>query len=149
MAHTDLSEQEQIRRHSLEEIRKLGIDPYPAAMFKVSHKADEVKRRFDKEEESLKGITLAGRIMSRRIMGSASFAELQDESGRIQFYIRRDDICPGEDKTMYNTLSSRSCLISVILSASRGLLSGPRWERSPSTWRSSRCSANRSGHCLL
>jgi lysyl-tRNA synthetase, class II len=104
MAHTDLSEQEQIRRHSLEEIRKLGIDPYPAAMFKVSHKADKVKRRFEKEEESLKGITLAGRIMSRRIMGSASFAELQDESGRIQFYIRRDDICPGEDKTMYNTV---------------------------------------------
>lgn len=104
MAHTDLSEQEQIRRHSLEEIRKLGIDPYPAAMFKVSHKADEVKKRFDKEEESLKNITLAGRIMSRRIMGSASFAELQDESGRIQFYIRRDDICPGEDKMMYNTV---------------------------------------------
>lgn len=104
MAHTDLSEQEQIRRHSLEEIRKLGIDPYPAAMFKVSHKADEVKQKFEKEEESLKGITLAGRIMSRRIMGSASFAELQDESGRIQFYIRRDDICSGEDKTMYNTV---------------------------------------------
>ena len=104
MAHTDLSEQEQIRRHSLEEIRKLGIDPYPAAMFEVSHKAAEVKNKFDKEEDSLKGITLAGRIMSRRIMGSASFAELQDESGRIQFYIRRDDICPEEDKTMYNTV---------------------------------------------
>jgi lysyl-tRNA synthetase, class II len=104
MAHTDLSEQEQIRRHSLEEIRKLGIDPYPAAIFEVSHKAAEVKRRFDKEEESLKGITLAGRIMSRRIMGSASFAELQDESDRIQIYLRRDDICPEEDKTMYNTV---------------------------------------------
>ncbi len=104
MAHTDLSEQEQIRRHSLEEIRKLGIDPYPAAMFEVSHKAAEVKNKFDKEQDSLKEITLAGRIMSRRIMGSASFAELQDESGRIQFYIRRDDICPDEDKTMYNTV---------------------------------------------
>jgi lysyl-tRNA synthetase, class II len=107
MVHTDLSEQEQIRRQSLGEIRKLGIDPYPAAMFEVSHKAAEVKKRFDKEEDSLKGITLAGRIMSRRIMGSASFAELQDESGRIQFYIRRDDICPGEDKTLYNTLFKR------------------------------------------
>ena len=104
MAHTDLSEQEQIRRNSLAEIRKLGIDPYPAAMYEVSHKAKEVKEKFDKEEDQLKGITLAGRIMSRRIMGSASFAELQDESGRIQFYIRRDDICPGEDKAMYNTV---------------------------------------------
>ncbi len=102
MAHSDLSEQEQIRRKSLEELRKLGIDPYPAAMFEVSHKAARVKSKFDKEEDSLRGITLAGRIMSRRIMGSASFAELQDESGRIQLYIRRDDICKGEDKTMYN-----------------------------------------------
>ena len=104
MAHTELSEQEQIRRNSLEEIRKLGINPYPAAMFVVSHKAKEVKEKFEKEEADLKGITLAGRIMSRRIMGSASFAELQDESGRIQFYIRRDDVCPGEDKTLYNTV---------------------------------------------
>jgi lysyl-tRNA synthetase class 2 len=104
MAHHELSEQEQIRRNSLEEIRRLGIDPYPAAMFEVSHRAKEIKEKFDREESSLKGITLAGRIMSRRIMGSASFAELQDESGRIQVYIRRDDICAGEDKTMYNTV---------------------------------------------
>src|SRR6056297_1725060 len=104
MAHTELSEQEQIRRNSQEEIRKLGINPYPATMFAVSHKAKEVKEKFEKEEAELKGITLAGRIMSRRIMGSASFAELQDESGRIQFYIRRDDVCPGEDKTLYNTV---------------------------------------------
>jgi len=104
MAHHELSEQEQIRRNSLEEIRRLGIDPYPAAMFTVSHKAKEVKEKFDTEEAAMKDITLAGRIMSRRIMGSASFAELQDESGRIQVYVRRDDICEGEDKTMYNTV---------------------------------------------
>ncbi|MEX2371842.1 MAG: amino acid--tRNA ligase-related protein, partial [Bacteroidales bacterium] len=104
MTHSDLSEQQQIRRHSLEEIRKLGIDPYPAAAYEVSHGSAEVKSKFDTEEATLKGITLAGRIMSRRIMGSASFAEIQDESGRIQVYLRRDDICPEEDKTMYNTV---------------------------------------------
>ncbi len=107
MSDHHLSEQEQIRRQSLEEIRQLGIDPYPAAMFPVSHHAADVLDKFEKEEASLKGITLAGRIMSRRIMGSASFAELQDESGRIQFYVRRDDICPGEDKTMYNVVFKR------------------------------------------
>ncbi len=104
MSNIELSEQEQIRRNSLEEIRKLGYNPYPAAEFKVSHKSEQVKEKFEKEEASLKDITLAGRIMSRRIMGSASFAEIQDESGRIQIYLRRDDICEGEDKTMYNTI---------------------------------------------
>ena len=93
MSQLNLSEQEQIRRNSLEEIRKLGIDPYPASAFDVSHKSDDVKARFETEEAALTGITLAGRIMSRRIMGSASFAEIQDETGRIQIYIRRDDIC--------------------------------------------------------
>ena len=107
MAQSQLSEQEQVRRNSLEEIRKLGIDPYPAAMFDVSHKAGEIIEHFEKNKDSLKGVTLAGRIMSRRIMGSASFAELQDESGRIQIYLRRDDICPGEDKTLYNTVFKR------------------------------------------
>ncbi len=107
MSQIEHSEQEQIRRNSLAEIRKLGYDPYPAAEFKVSHKSQEVKDRFEKEESILKDMTLAGRIMSRRISGSASFAEIQDESGRVQIYLRRDDICPGEDKTLYNIIFKR------------------------------------------
>jgi lysyl-tRNA synthetase, class II len=107
MSNIELSEQEQIRRNSLAEIRKLGYDPYPAAEFKVSHKAEDVKNKFEKEEDQLKGITLAGRIMSRRISGSASFAEIQDESGRVQIYLRRDDVCDGEDKTLYNIIFKR------------------------------------------
>ncbi len=106
MSHRELSEQEQIRRNSLEQIRQLGIDPYPAAMYEVTHTAREITRQFEKNEEDdgLKDVSLAGRIMTRRIMGKASFAELQDESGRIQIYLQRDDICPGEDKTLYNNV---------------------------------------------
>ncbi|MFO7934420.1 MAG: lysine--tRNA ligase [Bacteroidales bacterium] len=104
MHHPEFSEQEQIRRRSLEEIRSLGIDPYPPETFPVSHTASQVKSMFEKREDALQDISLAGRIMSRRIMGSASFAELQDESGRIQLYLRRDELCPGEDKTLYNTI---------------------------------------------
>jgi lysyl-tRNA synthetase class 2 len=107
MHKSELSEQEQIRRNSLEEIKKLGFDPYPPETFSISHKASDVRSAFEKDEASLQGITLAGRIMSRRIMGSASFAEIQDSSGRIQVYLRRDDICPGEDKTLYNTIFKR------------------------------------------
>lgn len=102
--HSELSEQEQVRRKSLEEIRELGFNPYPPETFKITHTARDVKSLFEKEGSSLDDITLAGRIMSRRIMGSASFAEIQDSSGRIQIYLRRDDLCPGEDKTLYNTL---------------------------------------------
>ncbi|MFH0757613.1 MAG: lysine--tRNA ligase [Bacteroidota bacterium] len=104
MHHSERSEQEQIRRNSLEEIRKLGFNPYPPETFEISHKASDVKALFEKNEDSLKDITMAGRIMSRRIMGSASFAEIQDSTGRIQIYLRRDDLCPGEDKTYYNTV---------------------------------------------
>ncbi len=104
MANSELSEQEQIRRNSLEEIKKLGYNPYPPETFEISHKAAEVKSVFQKDEAALTDITLAGRIMSRRIMGSASFAEIQDSSGRIQVYVRRDDLCPEEDKTLYNTV---------------------------------------------
>src|SRR6267154_2006741 len=97
-----LSEQELIRRQSLEELYKLGINPYPAELFEVNVTADG----FDKEYSSLEGkdLSIAGRIMSRRVMGNASFAELQDETGRVQVYFRRDDLCPGEDKTFYNTV---------------------------------------------
>ncbi len=102
-----LSEQEQIRRESLKEIRKLGIDPYPAAEYLVNANAADILSNFSEEKGNYQDVTLAGRIMSRRIMGNASFAELQDQTGRIQVYIRRDDICQGEDKTLYNTLFKR------------------------------------------
>ncbi len=104
MSTPHLSEQEQVRRQSLEEIRRLGIDPYPAEMYPVNTWAAEILDNFSDTEDKFPDVCLAGRIMSRRIMGNASFAELMDSSGRIQIYVRRDDLCPGEDKTLYNTL---------------------------------------------
>lgn len=99
-----LSEQELIRRQSLTELEKLGINPYPASLFPVTHHAAEIHEGFDLRPEEFKKVVLAGRIMSRRIMGNASFAEIQDASGRIQVYIRRDDICPSDDKSLYNVV---------------------------------------------
>jgi lysyl-tRNA synthetase class 2 len=99
-----LSEQEQIRRDSLAELRKLGIDPYPAAEYKTNLFSAEILENFDQSKNNFQDVSLAGRIMSRRIMGNASFAELMDSAGRIQIYVRRDDICSGEDKTLYNTV---------------------------------------------
>jgi len=100
-----LSEQEIIRRQAKEQLEQLGINPYPSELYPVTHHAREIKEGFTEEKAAeFKEVCLAGRIMSRRIMGSASFAEIQDASGRIQIYIRRDDICPDEDKTMYNTV---------------------------------------------
>ncbi|HKK43549.1 MAG TPA: lysine--tRNA ligase [Bacteroidales bacterium] len=107
MSTTNLSEQEQIRRASLEELRKIGIEPYPAAEYKTNVFAKEIHENYSAEKDNFQNVCLAGRIMSRRIMGNASFAELMDSSGRIQIYIRRDDVCPGEDKTMYNTVFKR------------------------------------------
>ena len=103
----ELKEQEIIRRNSLKELIQLGIDPYPAEGFEVNSTAREIHKNFPEDQSLYQDVSLAGRIMSRRIMGAASFAELQDTTGRIQFYIRRDDICPGEDKTMYNTVFKR------------------------------------------
>lgn len=100
----ELSEQEQIRRNSLAELQKLGINPYPAEGFDTNITTEEIHKQFPENEENFQEVTIAGRIMSRRIMGAASFAELQDHNGRIQVYFRRDDICDGEDKTMYNTV---------------------------------------------
>ena len=100
----ELSEQEQIRRESLAKLRELGIEPYPAAEYPVNAGAAQILSEYDPEKGNFKEVCIAGRIMSRRIMGAASFAELQDESGRIQIYVKRDEICPGEDKTMYNTV---------------------------------------------
>jgi lysyl-tRNA synthetase class 2 len=104
MSQRQLSEQEKIRRDALQEIIRLGIKPYPSEGFPTNTLAREILEGFDPVKTNYQDVCLAGRIMSRRIMGNASFAELQDESGRIQIYIRRDDICPSEDKTLYNTL---------------------------------------------
>ena len=102
MSIRELSEQEIIRRNSLQKLRDLGIEPYPAAEFVTTHSTTTIKKEFKPEEDNLPEVTVAGRLMSRRIMGKASFVELQDESGRIQVYVNRDEICPGEDKTLYN-----------------------------------------------
>ncbi|TZF83707.1 lysine--tRNA ligase [Pedobacter sp. BS3] len=99
-----LSEQEILRREALQELRKLGINPYPAELFDVNATAADIKKNFTADNNAYQNISFAGRIMSRRIMGNASFAELQDSTGRIQIYIKRDDICPDEDKTLYNTV---------------------------------------------
>ena len=99
-----LSEQEIIRRKGLEEFAKLGINPYPADLFEVNASAHEILENYERQKSDYRQISIAGRIMSRRIMGNASFAELQDETGRIQLYVRRDDLCPGEDKSLYNTI---------------------------------------------
>jgi len=97
-----LSEQEIIRRESLKQLRALGIDPYPAEEYKVTAFAQDIADNFNSAPDKYKHITVAGRIMTRRIMGSASFFEIQDSTGRMQVYIKRDDICPDEDKTLYN-----------------------------------------------
>ncbi len=99
-----LSEQEVIRRKSKEELEALGIDPYPSALFPVTHNTSEVKAIYKEKGDQSGTVTLAGRLMTRRIMGSASFAEIQDSMGRIQVYFRRDDLCPEDDKTLYNTV---------------------------------------------
>lgn len=99
----ELSEQEVIRRQSLEEMRALGINPYPAALYDVNAYSTDIKKQFEDEGER-RYVTIAGRIMGRRIMGKASFMELQDAEGRIQVYISRDDLCPGENKDLYNTV---------------------------------------------
>jgi lysyl-tRNA synthetase class 2 len=98
------NEQELARRNSIEEMRKLGVEPYPAAEYVVSATSEEILENYDHELANYKEVSIAGRIMGRRIMGNASFVELMDAKGRIQVYIRRDDICEGENKTMYNTV---------------------------------------------
>jgi len=97
-----LSEQETIRRDNLNKIKELGIDPFPNETYRITHSAAAIKADFKEGAEGYDQVQLAGRLMSRRIMGKASFAEIQDSSGRIQIYVNRDEICPGEDKTLYN-----------------------------------------------
>lgn len=100
-----LSEQEVVRREKLKELQALGIDPYPAPLFEITHTAKEIKEQYTEEKkEAFKSVTIAGRIMSVRDMGKANFAVIQDATGRIQLYIKRDDICPGEDKSLFDNV---------------------------------------------
>ena len=104
MANQELNEQEIGRRNSMQALRDRGIEPYPANEYPVTGYSKEIKDNFKDEEENHREVAVAGRIMSRRIMGKASFLELQDSEGRIQVYVSRDDICPGEDKDFYNVV---------------------------------------------
>jgi lysyl-tRNA synthetase class 2 len=101
---TKLSEQQIIRRDNLQKIRELGIDPYPSELYPVDTLVSEIRKEFNAEKKNFQDVTLSGRLMMKRVMGKATFAEVQDSSGKLQIYISRDDICPGEDKTMYNTV---------------------------------------------
>jgi len=111
----ELSEQELFRRQSLDEIRKIGINPYPAEIFDVNVKSTEILEKFPEDNSLFQNVSIAGRIMSRRIMGAASFVELQDSVGRIQLYIKRDDICKGEDTTFYNNVFKKMMDIGDII----------------------------------
>lgn len=102
----ELSEQEIGRRQSLQELRDMGIDPYPAAEYPTNAFSTGIKDEF-KDDDEPREVCIAGRMMSRRVMGKASFVELQDSKGRIQVYVTRDDICPGEDKDLYNKVFKR------------------------------------------
>ena len=111
----ELNELQLQRRASLEELRKLGVDPYPAELFEVNANAADIMKHYPDDKLSYKNITIAGRLMRRRIMGKASFAEIQDHTGRIQIYVSRDDICPTEDKTMYNDVFKKHLDIGDII----------------------------------
>lgn len=112
------SEQEIIRRKALNQLEELGINPYPSNTYKVTHTTKEILNGYTPQnQKEYQKVSLAGRIMNRRVMGKASFAELQDKEGRIQLYFKRDDICPGEDKTMYNTVFKKLLDIGDIIGA--------------------------------
>lgn len=104
METREFNEQEQNRREAVEKMREMGIEPYPAQLYDVNVTSSQIKENYDPEKQNFSDISIAGRIMGRRIMGAASFIELQDSEGRIQVYIKRDEICPCEDKSMYNTV---------------------------------------------
>ncbi len=110
-----LSEQEIQRRKEREELMKLGIDPYPAALFEVNVSSRDIKENYERRKTDYKSVSIAGRLMSKRIMGSASFAEIQDSTGRIQIYLRRDDLCPDDDKSLYNDIFKKRLDIGDII----------------------------------
>ncbi|HEU4719694.1 MAG TPA: lysine--tRNA ligase, partial [Bacteroidia bacterium] len=114
----ELSEQENVRRQKLAELRSLGIDPYPAEEFKVNVTAADIHENYERDKTNYKDVSIAGRLMGMRIIGKASFAELQDATGRIQLYVNRDEICPGEDKTLYNTVFKKLLDIGDIIGIS-------------------------------
>ena len=103
----ELSEQEIFRRNSMNELLNMGINPYPAEAFDVNVTVNEILEKYPTDNTLFQEVSIAGRIMTRRIMGAVSFVELQDSTGRIQIYIKRDDICPTEDKSMYNIVFKR------------------------------------------
>jgi lysyl-tRNA synthetase class 2 len=103
----ELNEQEIQRRKALDELRQLGIDPYPAEIFNTNVTAVEIQKKFPDDHNLFQDVTIAGRIMQRRIMGAASFTEIQDATGRVQLYFKRDELCPGEDKSLYNIVFKR------------------------------------------
>ncbi len=113
----NLSEPEIQRRQKREELMKLGIDPYPAELYEVNVTAKDILQNYERRKIDYKNVSIAGRLMSFRIMGNASFAELQDSTGRIQLYFRRDDLCPTEDKTLYNTVFKKLLDIGDIIGA--------------------------------
>ena len=125
-----LSEQEEQRRKSREEIIDLGIDPYPSETFDINTNSQEIKDDFDEKKKNFQDVSISGRIMSRRVMGSASFAEIQDSKGKIQIYVRRDDICEEMIKH-YTTQSLRKSLIWEILLELQGMFSRLRWVKPP------------------
>src|ERR1041384_1105405 len=108
-------EQEQLRRNKLNELRSLGVNPYPPEEFKMNASAADIRANYERDKINYKDISLAGRLMSIRDMGKACFAVLQDVTGRIQIYVRRDDICPNEDKTLYDTVWKKLLDIGDIL----------------------------------
>lgn len=110
-----LSEQEIQRRNEREALMKMGIDPYPAALFEINVTAADIHENYERRKTDYKNVSIAGRLMTRRIMGSASFAEIQDATGRVQLYLRRDDLCPGEDKTLYNEIFKKRLDIGDII----------------------------------
>lgn len=110
-----MSEQEQVRRQSLADLYQAGINPYPPEQFEVTTNTVAIAEQFNENKEAFQNVKIAGRIMSRRIMGAASFVELQDSAGRIQLYFKRDDLCPGEDKSLYNNVFKRMLDIGDII----------------------------------
>jgi lysyl-tRNA synthetase class 2 len=125
-----LSEQEIRRREKREELIKSGIQPYPSELFEVNVSAQDIQKNYATHKTDYKDISIAGRIMNFRIMGNASFAEIQDATGRIQIYVRRDDICPGEDKTLYNNVFKKLLDIGDIIGV-KAMYSLLNWGRFP------------------
>lgn len=118
MPDTPLTDQQRIRHEALQKLIEAGVNPYPAELFEVNVSSKEVKDNFEKNTELYKNVSIAGRIMTRRIMGKASFADIQDSGGRIQLYINRDELCPGEDKSLYNDVFKKLLDIGDIIGVS-------------------------------